>query len=291
MTDYKQVADYLVEQTQLWFERYAGFANLYEANAVIGISGGKDSSVVAAILCKALSPKQVHGVLMPNGYQQDIQYSRDLCALLGIRSMTVNIEDPVDSLMFEIQHYGGRDYTELYGFDQDSKITTNLPARIRMATLYAVAAALNGRVIGTGNYSEAMLGYTTLWGDSACDFNPIGNLYVDEVIAVGEALGLPEKFTLKPPSDGMCGKTDEENLGFTYDQFRQVDIGDALSVDDEAREKIKSKMLKSRFKRKLLSSIPTIPIYRDDIDGTLGAIDLEATVTNNLVSEKTKSLY
>ena len=280
MTDYKQVADYLVEQTQIWFERHAGFSNLYEANAVIGISGGKDSSVVAAILCKALSPKQVHGVLMPNGFQKDLKDSEAICNHLGIMYSRINMCDAFSDLMDQLPEDAW----------ENNQITTNMPARLRMTTLYAMAAIKNARVIGTGNYSEAMLGYTSIFGDSACDFNPIGSLYVDEVIAVGEALGLPEKFTRKPPSDGMCGKTDEENLGFTYDQFRQWDI-DYTELPDSVSDKISHRVNTARFKRKLLRGIPVIPLYRYGTGDNLGEIDLELTKRENSRKEAINSLY
>lgn len=290
MTDYKQVADYLVEQTQLWFERHAGFANLYEASAVIGISGGKDSSVVASILCKALSPKQVYGVLMPDGSQPDIQDSRDLCKLLGIKSVETDIENAFDTIVVELDNATRVEPLVKTTFGCDKRVTTNLPARLRMCMLYAVANHINARVIGTGNYSEAMLGYTSIFGDSACDFNPIGSLYVDEVIAVGEALGLPEKFTRKPPSDGMCGKTDEENLGFTYDQFKQWDI-DYTQLPDSVRDKIAHRVNTARFKRKLLRGIPVIPLYRYGTGDNLGGIDLELTKCENSRKEAINSLY
>lgn len=280
MTDYDSVADYLVEQTQLWFERHAGFANLYEANAVIGISGGKDSAVVAAILCKALSPKQVHGVLMPNGFQKDIKDSEAICNHLGIMYSRINMCDAFSDLMDQLPDDAW----------ENKQITTNMPARLRMTTLYAMAALKNARVMGTGNYSEAMLGYTSIFGDSACDFNPIGRLLVNEVISVGDALGLPEKFTHKPPSDGMCGKTDEENLGFTYDQFRNWFI-QGTSLSEETDAKIKAKVDGSLFKRRLLRGIPVIPLYRYGPGDNLGEIDLELTKLENSRKEAINNLY
>lgn len=239
-----------------WFVNCANYKKEEDWKAVIGISGGKDSSVAAALLAKAIGPEKVWGVQMPNGEQKDIRDSIDLVKFLGIHSMTVNIENPVDSLMFEIQHWEGRDYPEMCGFGEDPKVTTNLPARLRMCVLYAIANHINGRVIGTGNKSEKLVAYTTLWGDSACDIRVLDDLFVSEVIELGELLGLPERFTRKPPDDGMSGKTDEEKLGFTYDELEKFMKWNVLPHERACM--IRDRVDGSSWKGRLVSGIPSI---------------------------------
>ena len=250
MKDSKDIAKYIVEMTRHWFEKYAGYSSLSDAQAVIGISGGKDSSVVAALCAKAIGANSVFGVIMPNGKQDDINDAWDLCDHLKIRRNDVNIFDAYSSIRQQVD-----DRFIKAGPECGHAVATNLPARLRMATLYAVAQSINGRVIGTGNRSESLASFFTLWGDSACDFNPIKNLWVEEVISVGEALGLPERFTRKPPSDGMCGKTDEEALGFSYSELRRVYLGDD-TVAPEKQALIKKRIAGSEFKRRLVSGVP-----------------------------------
>lgn len=186
-----------------WFQK-----NGPECKAVIGISGGKDSSVVAALCCKALGKERVFGVLMPEGTQTDIDDSYQLCDHLGIQNITVDISPAIRALKHEIKPELG-DHWSL-------QTSINLPPRIRMATLYAVSQTVNGRVIGTGNLSENYIGYFTRWGDGASDCEPIGQFTVQEVKAIGHYLGLPDNLIEKAPADGLCGITDEDNLGFTY---------------------------------------------------------------------------
>lgn len=181
--------------------------------AIIGISGGKDSTIAAALCVEALGADNVIGVMMPNGEQKDLNDARRVCNLLGIEGMLINI---------------GKAYTGLYNLvlgetllpELPSIITTNTPARIRMTVLYMVAGLFpNSRVVNTCNYSEDYVGYSTKYGDAAGDFSPLGNFTVREVLEIGDALGLPSHLVHKAPSDGMCGKTDEDNLGFTYDEL------------------------------------------------------------------------
>lgn len=192
----------LVKWIRDWFEE-----NGAGCTAVVGISGGKDSSVVAALCAEALGRDRVMGVLMPNGAQSDIDYSRDLVETLGIRSVEINIRAAYEGMMGELER-------KLDAITNQT--TVNLPPRLRMSALYAVAQSVNGRVANTCNLSEDYVGYATRYGDGAGDFSPISLLTVQEIKAVGRALGLPEKFVEKPPIDGLCGKTDEENLGFSY---------------------------------------------------------------------------
>ena len=194
-------------------------------NAIVGISGGKDSSTVAALCKEALGADRVIGVLMPCGVQSDIDMAELLVAYLGIRRCVVNIKDAVDGLKKNLP------------FDLSRQGEINLPARIRMATLYAVGQSMNGRVANTCNLSEDWVGYATRYGDGAGDFSPLSRLTVGEVKAIGRALGLPSVLVDKVPIDGLSGKTDEENLGFTYDELdRYIRTG---KIDDpETKERI-----------------------------------------------------
>ena len=186
-----------------WIRRF--FAeNGPDCNAVIGISGGKDSSVVAALCVEALGRERVSGVLMPCGFQHDIDKAELLVSHLGIKSYTIDIKPAVDGLLGAIP------------FELGSQSRVNLPPRIRMSTLYAVSQSHNGRVANTCNLSEDWVGYSTRYGDAAGDFSPCSLLTVDEVKQIGRVLGLPDELVDKVPIDGLCGKTDEENLGFTY---------------------------------------------------------------------------
>jgi NAD+ synthase len=182
-----------------------------ETKAVIGISGGKDSTIAAALLVRTLGPDRVIGVIMPESVQTDIDDSRKVCEILGIKSFEIDIGPACEKLYKNFQ-----DCTcgELM---VNPQIRTNTPARIRMATLYMVAAAVGGRVCNTGNASEAFIGYTTKYGDLAGDFALLKNLTVREIYAIGDYLELPLLLVHKHPADGMSGKTDEENTGIPYD--------------------------------------------------------------------------
>ena len=201
MFDAQKVKDECVAWIRDFFEE-----NGKGCCAVLGISGGKDSSVAAALCVEAMGRDRVVGVLMPCGAQHDIDCAYRLVEHLGIEHYEVNIKDAVDGV--------------LAGFPQDLAITdqarTNLPPRIRMATLYAVSQSRNGRVVNTCNLSEDYVGYSTRYGDMAGDFSPLSRLTVTEVKAIGHALGLPADLVEKVPIDGLCGKTDEDNLGFAY---------------------------------------------------------------------------
>lgn len=223
-------------------------------NAVVGISGGKDSSIVAALCVEALGKDRVMGVLMPNGEQSDIGMARKLINHLGIHSIEINIDETVNSVLNGI-------VTAIYddvrqGFDtlkisEQTKI--NLPARIRMSTLYAVSQSMNGRVANTCNLSEDWVGYSTRYGDAAGDFSPLSNLTVTEIKQIGRVLGLPDDLIDKVPSDGLCGKTDEDNLGFTYDALdRYIRTGEI--EDEEVKKKIDTMHEKNLFKLQLMPS-------------------------------------
>ncbi|MBQ7161724.1 MAG: NAD(+) synthase [Clostridia bacterium] len=208
-------------------------------NAVVGISGGKDSSVVAALCAEALGRDRVIGVLMPNGVQHDIDMAELLVSHLGIRHYTVNIKDAVDGLTARIP------------FELSEQSRQNLPPRIRMSALYAVSQSNNGRVANTCNLSEDWVGYATRYGDGAGDFSPCSRLTVQEVKAIGRVLGLPDILVDKVPIDGLCGKTDEDNLGFTYAELDRY-IREGIMDDPEKKEKIDRLHRINAFKLKLM---------------------------------------
>ena len=215
--------------------------------AVIGISGGKDSTVVAYLAVKAYGKENVVGVMMPNGEQKDINDSKRVCELLGIKNLTVNIGDAYKSLTGEICVNLMKDFADGNLKNEiPSQYSTNTPARLRMTTLYGVAAILGGRVLNTCNRSEDVLGYSTFYGDSAGSYGPICDYTVLEVRQIGLALGVPEDLVMKAPNDGMCGSTDEQNLSkqlnipnFTYERLdhlirREMDEVD-FTVDEISR--------------------------------------------------------
>lgn len=234
MFDAKKVKNEIVEWIRNWFGQ-----NGKDCMAVVGISGGKDSSVVAALCVEALGKDRVFGVMMPQGRQRDIKYSRKLCSFLDIPRTIIPVGTIVDVAEYEIK-------TSL---DEELSIQTktNLPARIRMATLYAVSQTVNGRVANTCNLSEDFVGYATKFGDAAGDFSPLSQLTVTEVKAIGRELGLPSELVDKTPTDGLCGKTDEDNLGFSYAELDAY-IRDGIEPSEEIKAKIDSMHEKNLFK-------------------------------------------
>lgn len=212
-------------------------------NCIIGISGGKDSSVAAALCVEALGKDRVIGVLMPNGKQADIDMAEKLVEFLGITGMTVNIEPIVQAVTQGIQ--------DALAENMSGQAAVNLPARLRMAVLYAISQSKNGRVANTCNLSEDWVGYSTRYGDSVGDFSPLSDLTVTEVKLVGRVAGLPTEFIDKTPSDGLCGKSDEENLGFTYEVLDQY-IRTGEIEDAAIKEKIDRLHDKNLFKLRLM---------------------------------------
>ena len=243
MFDVKKVTEECVNWIRDFFEK-----NGKDCNAVIGISGGKDSSVAAALCVEALGKDRVIGVLMPCGEQADIDCSRLLVSHLGIKNFTINVKDAIDGLKNNMPK----------DFELSAQSNTNLPPRIRMATLYAVSQSLNGRVVNTCNLSEDWVGYSTRYGDAAGDFSPLSRLTVDEIKKIGRYLKLPESLVEKVPIDGLCGKTDEDNLGFTYAVLdRYIRTGE---IDDkEIKEKIDTMHKRNLFKLELM------PCFEPDI--------------------------
>ncbi len=242
--DEKKVTKELLVWLRDWFEK-----NGKGCNAVLGISGGKDSSIAAALCVKTLGKDRVIGVLMPNGKQKDIGDSYRVCELLDIRNITINVKEAVDAATKALLQ-GAK---ELGKEELTSQTIINLPPRIRMATLYGIGQTMNGRVINTCNLSEDWVGYSTRYGDSAGDVSPFANLTVEEVRKVGIELGLPYDLVYKTPSDGLCGKTDEDNLGFTYATLdRYIRTGEC--DNPEIQTLIDKKHLQNKFKLELMPS-------------------------------------
>lgn len=239
----EKVTNDLIEWIRNFFEE-----NGKGCKAVIGISGGKDSSVVAALCVKALGKENVFGVLMPNGEQSDIDVSKALCEHLGIDNVVINIENCFNGLVNEIERK----------MDFSNLARVNLPPRLRMSTVYAVSQCINGRVANTCNLSEDWVGYSTRYGDSVGDFSPLSNLTVQEVKEIGRHLGLPSVFVDKVPSDGLCGKTDEDNLGFTYAVLDKY-IRTGICEDEKTKELIDRKHKANLFKLQLMPGFPYKP--------------------------------
>lgn len=238
MFDAKKVKDECVSWIKSFFEQ-----NGKGCNAVVGISGGKDSSVAAALCVEALGKDRVIGVLMPQGEQHDIDMAYMLVNHLGIKHYVVNIKAAVDGLLGSMP--------QDLNISVQSKI--NLPPRIRMSTLYAVSQSCNGRVVNTCNLSEDWVGYATRYGDAAGDFSPLSNLTVTEVKQIGNVLGLPRELVEKTPIDGLCGKTDEENLGFTYAELDKY-IREGVIENAETKALIDQKHAANLFKLQLMPS-------------------------------------
>lgn len=234
----KKVKNDIILWIRNWFE-----INGKDCKAVIGISGGKDSSIVAALLVEALGKDRVVGVLMPNGEQSDIEMAKFLANFLGIDYHIVNIHNAVSSIRREVK-------STLYDH-WSTQSSINLPARIRMATLYAVSQTVNGRVANTCNLSEDWVGYSTRYGDAAGDFSPLSRLTVSEVKAIGYELCLPNELVEKVPGDGLCGKTDEDNLGFTYEVLDRY-IRTGQIEDKDVKTKIDAMHEKNKFKLELM---------------------------------------
>lgn len=237
--DAEKVTKELIDWTRDWFAK-----NGRDCNAVIGISGGKDSTVAAAICVEALGKDHVFGVLMPNGEQADIEDAYRVVEYLGIDYTVCNIGPAVEMVMQSIEN------------KEDSIVTSsqariNLPPRIRMTTLYAVSQSINGRVINTCNLSENICGFSTLYGDHAGDVSLFDRLTVTEIKKIGHYLGLPAELVEKTPSDGLTGKSDEEALGFTYEELDHF-IRTGECEKEEVKAKILDRYKKGKFKLELI---------------------------------------
>ncbi len=240
----EKVKNDIVQWIRNWFEK-----NGRGCNAIIGISGGKDSSVAAALCVEALGKDRVIGVLMPNGVQSDIDMSLLLVKHLDIKHFIVDIKEGYDGLLRAVEASIGT-------VSKDTVI--NLAPRIRMSTLYAVSQSNNGRVVNTCNLSEDWVGYSTRYGDSVGDFSPMSMLCVREVKAIGRVLGLPEVLIEKVPIDGLCGQTDEEKLGFTYATLDRY-IREGICEDPETKKRIDYLYHLNRFKVRFMDVFPYQP--------------------------------
>ena len=247
-------------------------------NAIVGISGGKDSSVVAALCCEALGKDRVIGILMPNGYQSDISVSYEVCAHLGIKHYLMDIGFAVEGIWNSFKNSGILATTQT---------AVNLPARIRMAMLYAVSQSMNGRVANTCNLSEDYVGYATRYGDAAGDFSPLSHLTVGEVKLLGLALGLPTHIVDKTPTDGLCDKTDEENLGFSYETLDTY-IRTGVCEDEQIKSKIDHMEAKNRFKLELMQFFDpfVIPTTKSHDDNKLNPLDCSTFVGVKAIPEE-----
>ena len=239
MFNVEKVTNDLIMWIQNWFEE-----NGKGCNAIVGISGGKDSSIVAALCVKALGKDRVIGVLMPNGIQSDISDSEQLVNFLGIRHYVCNIKDATDGVIVSLSKCG---------LELSEQARINLPPRIRMSTLYAVSQTLNGRVANTCNLSEDYVGYSTRYGDSAGDFSPLAKLTVAEVKQIGSYIGLPENLVTKLPSDGLSGMGDEDKLGFTYAVLDRY-IRTGVCEDEATKSRIDYLNRINAFKLKVIPS-------------------------------------
>jgi NAD+ synthase len=236
----------IVNWIRQWFQE-----NGPNCNAVIGISGGKDSSVVAALCVEALGNNRVIGVLMPNGKQHDIDDAVSLCEFLGISFIQININSAYEGILNQVQD-GVLLTPCLSGFTFDALTVSeqtkiNLPPRLRMSTLYAISQSLNGRVANTCNLSEDYVGYFTRWGDGVGDFAPLAHLTCTEVCELGKACGLPDELVYKVPADGLCDKTDEDNLGFTYEELDDFIRGRTIA-NKEVLQRIQTLHRQNQFK-------------------------------------------
>ena len=243
---YISMDDFIVDEIKHYFVKNGN----ENTKAVIGISGGKDSTIAAALLVRALGPERVVGVMMPNKTQTDIEDSIKVCDILGIKHYTINIGYAYDALISS--------FTYDAELPVSAQITTNAPARLRMNALYMVAAAVGGRVINTGNASELYVGYTTKYGDLAGDFAILRDYYVRDVYDIGDALEeLPAHLVHKAPGDGMSGKTDEDNMGFTYEEL------DAYLLDFVNPDYDTLRNIEERHKRNIHKEDIRIPYIRE----------------------------
>ena len=247
----EKTRDNLVNWIRDWFDR-----NGKDKYAVIGISGGKDSTIVAALCAAAIGKDRVIGVLMPNGTQKDIGDSIAVCNALGIKYIIVNINAAYNAIGSEVDVNLAEKLNWTKGLS--TQTTINLAPRLRMATLYAVSQTIGGRVVNTSNLSEFLTGYFTRWGDECGDMKPLINLTKNEVVAIGLTMPeIPRDLVEKAPSDGLTGKTDEDKIGFSYDALDTVIRGNVKGcpnpidvLPQETLKKIQDRLDVVRFKTK-----------------------------------------
>ena len=245
----KVVKDQIVSWIRSWFDH-----NGKDCNAVIGISGGKDSTVAAALCVEALGKERVIGVMIPQGKQADIADSQEVCKHLDISNYTINIEKMFMNLKETLKENN---------IIMTNQATINAPPRIRMTVLYAVSQTMNGRVVNTCNLSEDYVGYSTKYGDTAGDFAPLKSLTSEEVIEIGKTLNLPEHLLTKAPSDGLCGKTDEDNLGFTYEVLNKY-IRTGVIEDESTKKRIDRLHIINEHKERMIPKFLYYPVEKNE---------------------------
>lgn len=248
MFDAVSIKNAIVQWIRDYFERSGP-----NSPCIIGISGGKDSTITAALCVSALGRERVFGVLMPNSKQKDIETAKKVCKTLGIKYHVFNIGAMINIEMANLMAIPYKDFKR-----PNDTVLFNNPARIRMCVLYAIANQVGGRVANTCNMSETYVGYDTAWGDQCGDFSPLQNLTVTEVREIGRVLGLPAEFVEKPPSDGMCGQTDEDRFGFTYDDLDAYLRGGAIR--DTIQSKIEAMHSRAEFKN-VRVNLPSFPYF------------------------------
>ena len=228
-----------------------GVAKLAEeqhfSKVVLGISGGKDSTVCAAVCARALGKENVYGVMLPDGEQKDISDSISVCKALGIRCKTVNIGKMHKALHEALCFDEAAEGEFPVPFVKESDI--NVGPRLRMTTLRYIAQALGARLVGTGNLSESTVGYCTKDGDTSCDFALLLALTSVEVVKVGLTMPeLPRYLVEKTPTDGLSGMSDEEKMGISYqDIHAYIRFGTCGNAETDA--KIRAKEAGSAHKR------------------------------------------
>ena len=257
----ENVTKTLIDWVKVWFSH-----NGPGCNAVLGISGGKDSTIAAKIMVEALGKDRVIGVMLPNGEQHDKNVAEEVCKYLGIRYYDWNIGDVFNSFLST--------YAKSVPEPTTEQSMINLAPRIRMTALRFMAQCMNGRFINTSNLSEDWVGYATIDGDSAGDMSVFSMLTVQEVKAIGHYLGLPAHFVEKVPEDGLVGKSDEDNLGVSYADIDAYIRGYG-EVGKETIEKIERKYKANKFKLDATSGMPKFYPYLEDLYEDLTKEDRE----------------
>lgn len=240
----EQTTAALIDWIRVWFNH-----NGPTSNAILGISGGKDSTICAKLCVEALGKDRVIGIMLPNGEQHDKNVALDVCNYLGITYYDTNINE-----IFEAFKDSYLSTENILPVLTDQSLT-NLAPRIRMTMLRFYAQNFNGRLINTSNLSEDWVGYATIDGDSAGDMSPLSMLTVQEVKTIGHYLGIPANFVEKIPEDGLVGKSDEDNLGVSYADIDAY-IRHSAAISPASQELIERKFKFNSFKLEATKGMP-----------------------------------